>query len=618
MSCRAVLCLRRLDQLSSVLSCHPELLAQTELLSLDIDVSAKLESLQIPFREPQDFLSLEECMEIRKNAHVVMDNWFSPFHDLFQYGGLSLASLNRVEWRFSLQDMLLASRLFQRVQQILSPSKLFLFQENRRAVVYSRTTDLLEPIWEYLAEKQGIAVHHLPAEPRPKEKAFLLRDGWPSTRRLVQSWTQHPFFRITRKKPLEILFLMGLGEFTRYGRLFDELKEHYGDGIQAFRAAPLVVSNIKTPGGHTIHSLASFLPGRAYLSTKWRMRRAWNIWRTSSARRILGYAEIFENPRLDFHFQYFFRNRWPIVAEYLQEALETFQRLRPRLLVTTCLGVFDHGHVFIEAAKKLNIKTVTLPHTIVPDMDFPITVGDYSIVWSREFFPPKQSRVDDRWKVVGVPHGILFEAYSYLERKLPDTLQKISRSTDKTKTVLVLASAPAFGALPDLDRRLHRETIYQLVDLPAHLHGRVRVVLKTHPAYDYSTIYELAKEKAGNGHFTIVSGAPLNDLIMEADVCVVVNIPTTALYVSLLHGKPTLHLHTAKCFPTDDWAFLQFSKKAIVTEVPNIWPRIEQVLFDDRFRFDLLREHSDFEKAYLKTEGDPIGNIKKFLDTLLR
>ncbi len=614
MPLKVLLVVHHVEQARDVVENRPDLLTTHEVLCLTLDAAAYLESKGFSFSEPDDFFTIDELRSIRMEAQELMSRWFEPFGNLFDYRSFSIARLNQQEWYYFFQDVLFASRFFYRLHEKKEALAFMLFRSPRRPAIFHRTSDVFEPVWEFLAQSKQLPVQYIDpkvtAQKGVKSHSFFL-----SPIAFGRNWIRNLGHLIGRKRP-DVIFMMGLGEVARFGRIYDRLREHLGERIQAMRSAPIIVPHTRTAGGNEVSSLRSWFPGKGYLLSQILFAQRWRRWKKIQASYDGIFPEIFANPFLDFHFKYYFQNRWPILCEYIDEALSTLKQLKPRLLAITCIGAVDHGSLFVEVARKLGIRTVGFPHAVVPETGlFPLLESDYHFLWSNEFLASGSRYETMKSSIVGIPQDEIFEAFAHMESP---GKRKADSSSDSVKSILVLTSPPGLVTLPELKRKAHREMIYRLANIPKTLRGNVKVIFKVHPGEDSSDLYRFAQKREGTKEVSVVGRTPLRELIAQVDLCILVDIPTTALYLCLFQKKRILYIHSSQCFVASALPFVKFSEKAVVHNLEQVWPRIHEVLSDPQKGEELQREHEAFLKRWVLTAENPIQNIHMRLEKLIK
>ena len=131
--------------------------------------------------------------------------------------------------------------------------------------------------------------------------------------------------------------------------------------------------------------------------------------------------------------------RWPVLAEYLEQACSTIALVRPRAIVSTHLPALDHQAALRSAARRARVPLIVVPHSGYPAFDAVEADGDGLIAWSSEFV--------DKWvrtghskrstRVVGYPESVFFGLYPSLDASpAPRTLSKTSAAVPEFNSFL--------------------------------------------------------------------------------------------------------------------------------------------------------------------------------------
>lgn len=599
-----VIFLREMRQLSSLVEAGRDLLCKSRLISLDLDVSAKLSELGVVYEEIWDHIDIGELYSLREEAYHLRETWFRNAGPSLPRELRHIISLDKEAWTYAFRDALVACKLYQR-SVARTTKELYIWGPFERHAWWEHASDVPDAVWAFLAEQAGLVLHILPASAgviptgrRSLRAERLIRaaarkilpsavreayrgvhdaGGWAMTLHLARMRR-----RIYSLPKGPVLFFVAMGEERRYASLCAALQKLLGDRLKLLSTGKSVaVGDIRYWAIASLNSTLGGLLGRVSFP------EAIPKFSPSDLPIAREYPYIFKNDHLGFQFEYYLHKRWPHVASFLSMVYSYFKVVRPTVILVTDMP-YGFQPVICMAAKKLGIPVVTLPHSGTPSIERLRLQADAAIVWTHDY---KMRLVDegmsaDRVHVVGPPSSMVFEAFPH------SNAHKSWLCGDKRKMVLILSEKPVQGLLAAINLSVYREIVWELLRIPRDLQDKVCLVWKGHPlpGADYNYFYQVAVRASEFPNLVSLTGhESLHALVEKSDVVVVPNTPTSAYLAALSLRKPLLFINAAglkaELFKPAQW------KGLVVEKISDIWPTLRRALWDNHFRGFLLKEN---------------------------
>jgi hypothetical protein len=648
----------RPQQVDTLAEIAPDFLSTARLISLDLDVSARLAMLGYDSTAMTDVLPAEDIYRLRLEAVRLSETWFLPYIDLFTYDGYVLPYLDRFAMAWFFTEALIARELFRRC--VGDTDEIVIIDSPRKLTVWGTAPpDAANAVWRWMGEGRVKVVTPHPLTPslpqgeresKPKQERFAAwRARLKSLSRVVMmagNWLLNPRLReAVRGKSYDALMFVYYLEASRYSAIAESLERAFGNRF----------AKMTTDYGHRVETGGAVWNPMPTLRPYWitrqageGMRRAFEAWK---AQRYEGsYPELFANPHLHFKFRHFITEQFPQAVETTATASFVMKRFRPKTIIVTSAAI-HHQPQIIAAAGRLGIPVMTVPHSGIPTAPEITLLGERGIVWTQDFIDwwgrggeskteapadkfginfdpsamPKSSEKgasadvnsnqlvtsellekqansaadSNRIVMVGLPKAIVLHGY---EQKA------IEPPSSGKKTILALLSAATLDTIAHGDMVAHWEALKELANVPAHLRETVRVIFKIHPGADYQHFYEQVRQSSATPDAVeIVKNASLLDLVRAADLCLSVNIPTSAYLLPLEEGKPLLHVQTI-ALPGIRFALGNWQGASVIREREMLWPALEKALDDPAA---ILDDNRRFWAWLGADSGDPLGNLQR-------
>jgi len=595
------------EQLDLLYTKRPDLLNTTYLVSLDLDVSSRLRKLGYSFNELTDFVSASDIQSIFPQMLDFVDHWYESLKAEAEFEGIHPLDMERKSLSYFFRDALFAVRLFESAHAQLEFKEIILFPNLHEPFMYSTPSpDTRTAVWSYMADQRQINKHLIPVEmsigkaTRFWEKAQLaLRIILKSASNPLLSKVLLPRLKRSSQKP--ILFIVAINEAHRYAYVAKELQTALGKRFMPFVLGARRHGSLVIPQYDFVYHPFGLIPGISFFKARHYANGLYSRWETGQDKYKQQFPEIFANPHLQFQFAYYFRVHLTNSIENFMQAKTIIERLRPALVVTT-----PNANVYqttvIEAARVLGIPSAVVPHSATPEGKHLLVRAEHAIVWSNDFIQQWRyvGMPEERIHVIGVPRTLVDDGYRQSDQK--------PESVSNEKVILVLLVQANEAALPIVDFEQHVKTLRNLLRIPEHLRGKVKLLLKLHPIHDYQFLYQ---EISASG-VEILKEAKLAHLVKTTDVTVLVNVPTSAYLMPLYEQKPLLCIRTTDVIETI-FDFAHHGGKAVITQDEDVWPMLEQVLFVPAAAEEILAANEAYLSQIMPVTDDPIQNLKEVI-----
>ena len=329
---------------------------------------------------------------------------------------------------------------------------------------------------------------------------------------------------------------------------------------------------------------------------------------------------IIRNPHLDFQFDYIFSRRWLSYANMIRRAA--------CFIAKTPLDLFIHsehftpeGAILARLYRRRRTRIMVTLHSGWPaDGDWASwDSSDSAMVPSKTCADQirELSGISDVF-VTGPPTTCTYR--SLLHGAVPPGNKR--RADEHRKIVLLVTNALELNCFPATALDSHFETLSFIARIPESLKDRVLMVIRTKPG-DLGENPILYRELCGfpSESLTFLDGLDFSQSISVADCVVGINLPTSGYFEILRKGVPLIHLQTADVISLAPDLPSEVIPR--VTNLQEIWPTIEALLFDETQRRRLVEIQRRFVSAdfrpTLSGRGDPVEAVlRRLLDSRKR
>ncbi len=594
-----VVFVRYVDQVSFLLEQHPDLLNHSRLISSDFYVSVALDDLGIDHEEMYQYIDISRFHELSTEADYLSDNWYQELDVFNSDEYFHIAHNDRYAWRYAFRDMLVARELFRCVIDG-SVKKIVVFrhgQDGGRVSISGSPSDVPDAVWHYLAERVGLHVDVTQFAPISQEgllrslfsQLHLLGFARTMKRHFMACMAQfqksasspHLDLDLGSRNPL--LFVVTFGELDRYAPICDSLGNTLGEQF-----LPVTTGSSKIVGKVGFLSIMEMLGSESVNCVSGKPSPDWAALSLADK-----YPEMFRNPYMQFQFEHFLTKRWPYLYSFTQRLHRLLSIIRPKCVIATDLPCSGQPKtLFVEAARRLGIPTLSIPHSVNLGETWGRVQADGAIMWTYDHSSTllKEDLDNRQLFVLGVPESILFSSYPSED----DSNCEVSENAGKTILILSVAAGPEL--LPYFDLGAYLRTVHALVNIPEDMRGLIQVIWKCHPGFDYAALYKkLIAEYCVDEDILLCASGSLKDYVMHSDLVVLTNL-TSAYLAPLLLGKPMIFLNTSGMEQRISY-LVRHNGPSIVSDIDHIWPTLRQALSDSEFRASIIRDNQNILDA---------------------
>jgi SAM-dependent methyltransferase len=567
-----------------------------QLLACDAPAVVAARRHQVPHLMIDEYIGLDELIEIRRQALQFERSWFGCVGEQFCSDGVCWPEFDGYALYGFWREVLLTIKLGEHFvnnggecikffrNSILRPSLYYYRSDIHAAILEGMLSGKCEPVVIKVTgqdrEQYNLLTTH--------GITFQLPDG-----------RIHPAYKHLEDR---VVLALNQNEFTRFGPVIESLKGTFGENVAAVTL--LSSPELIEPLSHK-YGIAVFCPLRSEGINRADQERFCSAY-DNLVRELEGTAIVKVIKCLRYHFEYYCSSRWPVLAGNIRSWGDLWNSHRPRAVVTSALSDGE-SQLPAEAAGRTGIKAFSVPHSA----GCAITLNN-----SSEYM-----------------------LYSFPAQKL--SLQRIAKQSGKFKRsrnlvavnehpvscsesvfsgsrgrILVLTD-PVFmnGWLSThIEPSGQKKALQILNEPPLDMRDEIEVKIKTHPGYsEHELLGSLCADAADK---ILPAKTELSAIASQADLIVAANYGGAALTHVLRLNKPVVFLWTERLLSQTD-AFdirygLEFILPAgvVVHTAEEFWRTVKRFFADAQFNKELCDTASAFRRSYLDDSNYPdIGEV---------
>lgn len=252
--------------------------------------------------------------------------------------------------------------------------------------------------------------------------------------------------------------------------------------------------------------------------------------------------------------------------------------------------------------KKLNTKIIVIPHGGYICYKDSLFLKSYN--YNRADIVTTWGEIMNQiFAAAGVDSSKLIITGNYLYDNYLDRRKyyqpSINRISAGTKKILVLTGSSQGMIDPYFNEDAHRNTLLYLTQLPQHFLN-FKVSFKPHPRYDYYNFIKYICSENNVGCEYISAEVPLEQIILNFDLFLVVNCYTSAVIEPLFYFKPVICINTAiSPYYQPEYAIVKLNGIPCLYKNEDIIPAIQKVFNDRNFKEELINTGQEFLKKYV-------------------
>lgn len=563
------------------------------LLPLDASALAETVRASLAHTLVDDWLEPQARADARRLAYRWERSWFSSAREDFSTGGVCWPDLDRHAMWWFWQEVAFAEKLGKAFAAKGVVRLRFSERRKRRPGLYYYSADVFSAYWNSLLTELGIDCEVTTQATSIAFSLSFARRVWRQMRRLARRFLGTARnFSPAQPRDLEgkIVIALNAGESHRFAAIIQELVREFPGQVAGAILNASVEEAQRVAAEHGIPVAI----GPTYVASDARIQGHF-MEALEKARETAG-SQPFAKPLriLDFHFEYFCRQRWPGLAAALQHWVDLWRHARPRAIVVSSL--YDaESQLPAEAARSLGLPTFSIPHGAVGVWDDLIRAE--SLLYSIE--PQRQG-----WYMAGISQERLIGCRGTVTKaEYPVVPGQHIAETEACCSILVLSNPVTSCTrrlLPGASIAEQIEGIRALVNPPADLAGQIKVCFKTHPGYPEVEIFEASSSDART--HLLPPNADLHTALQGADLVVALNYDGSALVHAVLAGKPIVfcwldaHIgYNGHFNSSEHW----LEAGEVVRGAPELWDTIRCLLDDAVYAGRLCSKARGYADKYL-------------------
>lgn len=620
---------------------------------LAIDVKAmEFASLHnFPYTIINDWLDTKTMLEIQEIAWDCENNWYTPVREEFTSNGVCWPEFDHVAMQWFWLDAITSLKLADAFRKRGIKELLIIKQKKPVPVVFFIGCGVHQTIWEkeladiitIIEPNSGQDTSHLRTGERERvQYIFSKLDEFinsikkiPSLKRrlklIIHSIIKIILSMIVQFKisiscvysPPEILtgkiaFLASPAELNRSHDLLKDLISTFPKNVVIIPHQMTKVDVYKTiktwkipviqiPENSNVDFTISkkFLKGYEDL-TKESSERTWE--------------SIVDDVR--FHFLYYCQNRWPNLNHLFKSYLKIFLKNPPKVIIGAALN-YAEWHLPILAAKKCEIKTISIPHGVnFVSSTVGASESEQELLFDYNLYREKINK------------EILHQIDGIHEKKLVACKNCTDVNSHSTQIVKSSFSQNAWKILVLFDPtyrysnekypliypmyknpQIQIDAIKNLNSPPDDLKGKISIKFKVHPFFSELELFRAAGGDAVKN--VLPTDTQLQSVLEETDLVIGVNYFGSALFHALKNNNSIILYCNDDFFETsynrDGEFFALFGNSIkIAKNSDDLWNLIRTFFTDPAVSTKMKLDVTVFSKQFLDNSSFPtIGNVVK-------
>lgn len=513
----------------------PELLREAfskgyTVLALDASAIGIATKAKVPYTLIDDWIDSTAMLQAREKAAACEQRWFQAARDKFTLDRVCWPEFDHHAMNWFWADIMLAMALVETFRACDVQEVTFFQSHSRRPAVYYSPSDVSGSLWE--AELPGVA------------KPYKLQQA---TSTILQKLFSYRLLRYTR---------------SRVGKVVRQIRRRSTTVTVPSAIRGKVVVLAFNPGEFhrftpVIRQLYKSLPGKiaaAILSpdqaTADRIAAEWSIPVALGPSSIAadpapgqqflrGYAQAldaaggqpWQKPlkHLQFHFEYYCKQRWPMLADRLRFWSELWRVACPKAVLVSQLQDSE-SQLPAEAAKHLGIPALSISHGAGPGRPryvVPSTCILYSLSTQRSVFERS-----------GVPaHRLIACRDVVVENEYPVIPIRMGTARHAWRLLALTDPIGSSGCLsPTTSPIAQLEALRTLDSPPTDIAKKLSLKIKVHPKYTDVELFGTVSNRLSDN--VLPPDSELKSVLKDTDLVVAVNYCGSALVHVLRAGKP--------------------------------------------------------------------------------
>jgi hypothetical protein len=502
------------------------------LLALDAYAVGLAATASVPYTLIDAWVDSTAMLQAREKAAECEQKWFDTAREEFTVDGVCLPEFDHHAMHWFWADVMLAMALEEAFRACGVQEVRFFRSHSRRPAVYYSPSDAHSSLWE--AELPGIAKSYKPPMTLVWYRVLrYTRSRVGKVVRVIRRWSTKESSAGSHPSALrgKVVLAFNPGEFHRFTPIIRQLCENLPGKIAAAILSPDQATADRIAAGWSIPVVCG--PPSAPVDS-------------SSLRQqfLRGYAHVLdaasEQPwqkplkHLQFHFEYYCTQRWPMLVATLSFWSELWRVACPRAALVSALQDSE-SQLPAEAANHSDVPSLAIPHGAVMGGGEYVVPGEcflYSLLTQRAVFERS-----------GVPAYRLIACRDVIVENEHPVIPVQMGITGKAWRLLALTNPIGFaGCLPATSPTAQLTALRTLDNPPTDIAKRLSLRIKGHPKYPelelFAAVSSTLPEKV------LPPDSELKSVLRQTDLVVAVNYCGSALVHALRAGKAVIFFWT--------------------------------------------------------------------------
>lgn len=586
------------------------------LLALDTFAIGKAIEANVPFSLIDDWIDSASIIEARNNSTQCEQKWFESSRDMFTLDEICWPDFDHYTMKWFWADVMLATVLINTFQTRGVREVRFIRRNLEQAAIYYSVSDICKVLWG--AQFPDFAKPYEVSKEAPLiSKLYVLNNfmhnSWQRVNVVVKA-LRKKFDAETKSIPPhsafrgKIILAFNPGEYYRFSPIIQKLCESLPGKIAAvilssdFVTADRIADECSIPVICAPSSVSvdpeivqRFLDG--YENTK----------DTAS-------GQMWENPikHLQFHFEQYCTQRWPIMEANFRSWSEFWKEVCPKAVIVSSLQDTE-SQIPAKAARCLDVPCFSIPHGVIQDSQFDtihVNSGSYflcgiqiqKILYGRNGIPP---------------HLLIACRDALIENEYPVTPVKIDATNRSCRLLSLMGPIGFEGCLaPTICPRAQLEALDALNYPPIDIAKHLSLHIKVHPGSSYSNLELFDAIGDGIKEKVLPTNSDLSSVLEQTDLVVSVNYIGSALVHAINAGKPVIYFWTDPLTRIHMEEVEAFSPECSSASNPvEFWSIVRNYIFDIEFKKQMDSKAQKLQYEYLSCRDYP--QISEVLEKII-
>jgi len=472
-----------------------------------------------PFICMDDWMESDDIINVINEASFLERNWFISERDLFTIDNICWPEFDRHSMNLFWRESILCCRLAE-IFILKGVNEIILFRDvEPKPSVYYSPSDIYPVLFQKLLHDK-IKVKCIIKKNTIKD---YIKNKLRKAKRSILELPNGKIGGIDAFDNIDIIFILHIGEYYRFVPFLQQLKQSYPDRVGCITLfnnnnfCETVRKELELP----------VLNGPTYNISNQKSNKANFL---NAFQRIKdnnhGYSNINSIYELDFHFDFYFSDRWVMLNNAFIFWNTLFQKLSPKYILSSSL--YDgETQVPVFAAKKRGIKTISVPHSGITLHDNLINADlilyNYTI---QKLF----------WQDAGIDSSRLKPCKNVLtENQYQVYKMKDNPEISKKTILIVMESLWRSQRLLETGLRQYLNDQQILGNIPQYILDRFNVIIKLYPLPD-EVIFVKSIVKIDPKAVMIDTGE-LTSLLEQADLVISIDSISSAIIHIINHAK---------------------------------------------------------------------------------